>query len=127
MIKEFFKNKKDNIYSILKYFFLITILVFLSYSNFNLYQEKKERDKEIAKLKSEVEKEEERCQELQQDISETEKEEYWEERIREQGYKKPGEKQVVVLPSKEEIPTTTKTKESFWEKIKSSFTNLLNF
>lgn len=75
----------------------------------------------------------ERINELQQDIRllEEEKEKfesgllqtedaaYWEGKIREQGYKKPGEEAVVVLPPEEAEEKEMEAK-SFWQRIKET-------
>lgn len=127
MIKEFFKGEKDNIFSILKIASLVGVLVFFIFVNINLYKENKEKNEKVENLEQEIKKEEEKYQELEKNISATEQKEYWESKIREQGYKKPGEKQVVVLPlQNKELATTTKEK-SFWEKAKERFTNLISF
>ena len=63
---------------------------------------------------------------MENNLSAAEQEEHWESKIREQGYKKPGEKQVVVLPSEKQEQATSTEKESFWSKIKETFSNLIN-
>lgn len=65
--------------------------------------EGEEIEQEVTKSpeKTELEIIEEKNQELKEAISETAPESYWEERIREEGYEKPGEEKVVVLPPEE--------------------------
>ncbi|MFW6283160.1 MAG: septum formation initiator family protein [Minisyncoccales bacterium] len=127
MIKENFKNKRDNLFSILKISLLIIIVVFLSYTNFNLYKVNKEKKEEAKELNSKINQQEKEYQELKEDISATKKEEHWESKIREQGYKKPGEKQVVVLPLESKNEATTTQEKTFWEKTKETFNNLITF
>lgn len=128
MIKEFFKNKKDNLSSTLKILLLVAILAFLTSVNINLYKQNKEKDEQLNQLRSELDQKEERFKDLEESISEVEREEYWESRIREQGYKKPGEEQVVVLPSEEKDSNATTTEDlNFWDKIKERFNNLISF
>ncbi len=70
----------------------------------------------IESLKKEAQVLEEKNKELQAGILQTETESYWEERVREQGYKKPGEEAVVVLPPQEEKSTSTEKEKSFWQR-----------
>ena len=50
-------------------------------------------------------------------LKEAAPEKNWEEKAREQGYKKPGEEQVVVLPPEEENQTPLEEEKSFWQRI----------
>jgi cell division protein FtsB len=77
---------------------LIFVIGFLAFSNLKISQRRAELITKIEDFKKETQLLEKKIQELQAGIVQTESEEYWEERIREQGYKKPGEEQVVVLP-----------------------------
>ncbi len=103
-------------------FFLLIPLVILAgiliYSNWkiiakrNVLREKKEELTErLGKLEAEKEK-------LEHGLSESDKKEYWEERIRNQGYKLPEEEVVVVKRKEEEkngdSPVTPQGK-TFWQ------------
>ena len=71
-------------------------------------------------LKQEIEDLEEKNNQLKAGSGQTGSDTYWEERIREQGYKKPGEESVVVLPPEEgggEIEEEKNIWQRFLEKI----------
>lgn len=77
---------------------------------------------QIDELKREAQALQEKNDKLKAGISQTESDTYWEEKMREQGYQKPGEENVVVLPPENQIATTTATTEQnvlqkFWQKI----------
>lgn len=74
--------------------------------------------KTIDNLKTEIKALEEKNAALRQGINEAGKEAYWEEEVREQGYKKPGEEQVVILPPQEGEQQSTTTPKNFWDKIR---------
>ena len=93
----------------------IGVIGFLIFSNVKINQKRNVMLSQISQLKNEVWELEQRNQELKQGISDTKKESYWEGKVREQGYKKPGEEQVVVLPMKNE-PVETQEKKGFWQK-----------
>ena len=57
--------------------------------------------KKITELKEEIAFMEERNEQLKLGISQTESDVYWEEKLREQGYKKPGEEAIVIVPPEE--------------------------
>ena len=99
-------------FSILIGFLLVLVIGFLIFSNFKISQRRADLITKIEDFKKEVQILEEKNQELRTGIIQTESESYWEERIREQGYKKPGEEQVVVLsPEEGEVK---KEESSFW-------------
>ena len=91
---------------------LVLVIGFLIFSNLKISQRRTDLTAKIEDFKKEIQILEEKNQELRAGIAQTESESYWEERIREQGYKKPGEEQVVVLPSKE--GEVKKEESSFW-------------
>ena len=68
-------------------------------------------------FKKEIQILEKKNQELRAGITQTESESYWEERIREQGYKKPGEEQIVVLPPEGGEEGETGGQKSLWQRI----------
>lgn len=91
---------------------LVLVIGFLIFSNLKISQRRTDLIAKIEDFKKEIQILEEKNQELRAGIAQTESESYWEERIREQGYKKPGEEQVVVLPSEE--GEVKKEESSFW-------------
>lgn len=95
---------------------VLGIISFLIVSNLGINQKRGELSSKIESLKKEIQILEEKKEKLEAGIVQTEDETYWEERLREQGYKKPGEEAVVVLPP-EEREESIKKEKSFWQKI----------
>jgi len=93
------------------------IIGFLFVSDWRITQKREELLNKIESLRKEVQTLEEKNQQLQAGISQTENDAYWEEKAREQGYKKPGEEAVVVLPPEENAQATAEKQKSFWENI----------
>ncbi len=121
MIAKNKKTKKDSnfqtiFFSLLIGIFLLGSVGFLIISNFKINQKRGELTNKIESLKKEVQALEKNRQ-LQAGISQTESESYWEEKAREQGYKKPGEEAVVVLPPEEKSQSSNEKEKSFFEKI----------
>jgi len=80
---------------------VLSVIGFLTFSSFKITQRKAELITKIESLRKEIQILEEKNQELRAGIEKTQSENYWEGKIRKQGYKKPGEEQVVVLPPEE--------------------------
>lgn len=95
---------------------LIGLLIF---SNFRINQRRGELLKQIDDLDGEIRLLQENNTQLKEGIDETQKDSHWEEKIREQGYKKPGEEQVVVLPPADKEEKTLENEQSFWQKLLS--------
>ena len=97
---------------------IITIgfIGFLFFSNFKISQKRTELSGQIGEMQSEIRALEEKNSQLEQGIFQTGKDIYWEERIREQGYKKPGEEQVVISPLEEKKQEALEEK-NLWQKI----------
>jgi len=93
------------------------IIGFLFVSDWRITQKREELLNKIESLRKEVQQLEEKNQQLQAGISQTENDAYWEEKAREQGYKKPGEEAVVVLPPEENAQAAAEKQKSFWENI----------
>jgi len=116
-IKRIKKSPGKNIFSsALIIISILAVIGFLTFSNLKISQRKTELRSQIEAFKKEIQLLEEKNQELRAGITKTESESYWEEKIREQGYKKPGEEQVVVLPPEESKEKETKAEKSFWQK-----------
>ncbi|MGB9598823.1 MAG: septum formation initiator family protein [Minisyncoccales bacterium] len=119
------KNKKErNLFLLILGLIFFTILIFfLTISNLKLIKKREELRKEISRQGKEIEYLEKTNQSLKAGISKLKEQDYWEEVAREQGYQRPGEKQVVILPP-EEKGVKEKTKnffENFLEWIKNEF------
>lgn len=85
------------------FFIVITAIFFflLIISNMKVRSKRVEMLKEIEKLEEEVKALENRTSDLQMGISEVDTDVYWEEKAREQGFVKEGEKPVVIIPPDE--------------------------
>ncbi len=98
-------------------FFILGICGFLIVSNFRMNQKRSEMQNTISSLQKEIQDLETQNQKLESGISQTQSASYWEGKAREQGYQKPGEQAVVVVPPKENTATSTGQAKSFWQKI----------
>lgn len=105
---------------------VLVIIGFLIFSNLKIIQKRAELTAKIEPLKEEIQILEEKIRELRAGITQTETETYWEERVREQGYKKPGEETVVVLPPEEENQESLEKEKSFWQKLLDPVRNFLS-
>jgi len=99
---------------------LVGLLGFLVFSNWNMSQKRSVLKEQIEFLKNEIQTAESRRLKLEAGILDTEKDSYWEGKIREQGYKKEGEEQVVVLPPNG-VEKNTVVEKNFWEKFLQKF------
>jgi len=88
--------------SVVPILLLSIIIAFFVFSDLKIYKKRRELKRQIEELNKEIQLLEKRNTELKAGISKTKKEDYWEGRIREQGYVKEGEEAVIVLPPKEE-------------------------
>ena len=117
--------RKESPYQTIFFSILIGIITlgligFLVISNWKIIQKRAKLQSKIESLKKEIQILEEKNQQLRAGILETTKESYWEEKIRQEGYKRPGEKQVVVLPpeksQEEEVKVEKNPLQKFLEK-----------
>lgn len=116
-IKRIKKGSRKNILSpVLIIISILAVIGFLIFSNLRISQRRTELKSQIEAIEKKIQLLEEKNTELRAGIIKTESESYWEEKIREQGYKKPGEEQVVVLPPEESKEKETKAEKSFWQK-----------
>lgn len=75
---------------------IFIIAGFLIFSNWKIAKKRNELLLKIDSLKKQIQIIQIRNEQLKSGISESEKQSYWEARIREQGYQKPGETAVVI-------------------------------
>ena len=116
-IKRIEKGSRKNILSpVLIIISILAVIGFLIFSNLRISQRRAELRSQVEAIEKKIQLLEEKNQELRAGITKTESESYWEEKIREQGYKKPGEEQVVVLPPEESKGEETGAGKSFWQK-----------
>ncbi|MCD6402425.1 septum formation initiator family protein [bacterium] len=98
------------------------VIYLLSYYNYKIAQHRKEVLSEISRLEKELLSLKEKNEKLKAGISQTQNETYWEREIREQGYVREGERQVVILPPEIEKENEALKEElfsahNFWQKI----------
>lgn len=101
---------------------VLLVIGFLIFSNFKISQKRTELITRIESLRKEIQILEEKNAELRAGISRTEGEDYWKEKLYEQGYVEKGEQQVVILPPEEEVKKEEKSSWNplnWWEWIKS--------
>ena len=116
-IKRIKKGSGKNIFSsVLIIISILAVVGFLIFSNLRISQRRAELRSQVEAIEKKIQLLEEKNQELRAGIIKTQSESYWEEKIREQGYKKPGEEQVVVLPPEESKGEETGAEKSFWQK-----------
>lgn len=94
--------KNDIFSSVFLVVLLIAVVVFLLFSNIRISRQRKEMAEKTDRLRTQVELLEETNKQLQEGILQTESDIYWESRLYEQGYVKPGEESIVILPPPEE-------------------------
>jgi len=120
MVAKKIKKKKHfpgNIfYSLLIGIFFLGLVSFLIISNIRITQKRAEMKERIESLRKEIQILEEKNQQLKTGLSQAQQESYWEEKIREQGYKKPGEEVAVILPP-EGSEQNKQLEKSLWQKI----------
>jgi cell division protein FtsB len=109
-------NYQEIIFSILIGGLFFCLIFFLVISNLKINKKRTELFSQIESLKKEIQLLEERNEKLKAGISQSQTEDYWEEKIREQGYKKPGEEQVVVLPPEKTESQKIEEGKNFWQK-----------
>lgn len=95
----------------------LAIIGFLIVSNLKMSKKRAELTLTLESLKKEFQLLEQKKEQLEAGIIMTEDESYWEEKMREQGYKKPGEEAVVVLPPEENEEKSAEKEKNFLEKI----------
>jgi len=99
---------------------------FLIFSNLRINQRRVELQTKIEGLKKEFQALETRKAKLEAGIAQTEKESHWEEIVRQQGFVREGEKQVVVVsPESQEVEEKEEkslwNSQGWWEKITKWF------
>ena len=122
-IKKEGKNQ-DTFFSVLIAVFFIAALGFLVVSNYKIKAKRAEMIERINDLKAQIEVLEKKNNELKIGISQATSTAYQEEKMREQGFQKPGEQNVVVVPP-EQKPQEEQVEEvkSWWDR----FLEKINF
>lgn len=123
-------SKKEDLF--FQAIFVLLFVFFISYlviSNYKIIKKRSQLNEKINDLTEKIQMLEVEKQRLEAGITQTQKDVYWEERIREQGYVKEGEEQVVILGPGEIQKEKTKTEQNFveelFEKIKNFFKEII--
>ena len=95
-------------------------------SNYRIIKKRGVLNEKIKELTEEIQTLEAERQNLEAGISQTQKDIYWEEKIREQGYVKEGEEQVVILGAEQGEVQESSTEQNFFQKIFESIKNLFS-
>jgi len=111
------KNKKalqNKFFPIIFAFLILGLTALLIYSNFKINQRRSELIAQIKNLQKEIQILEEKNTQFRTGISQVTKESYAEGEIREQGFVREGEKQVVIVPPENEGGVEEKEEKNFW-------------
>jgi len=119
------KSKEEVIFQAIFFVLILFFIGFLAFSNWKISKKREELTIKIESLKEEIGLLEQEKQQLETGISETEKESYWEEKVREQGYVKEGERSIVVIPPEESSGEEGDQKESFLDSLLEKIKSLL--
>lgn len=110
----------EKLFNIALSVFLIILTGILLVSNLRLVLRMRDVTQREDALRSRLEDLEQEKSSLERGMNENETDQYWEERIRAQGYKKPGET-VVVIKKDEVVNETYKVSERGWWDVLISF------
>jgi len=100
---------------------IVGAIVFLIISNWRVNQKRMELRAKAEQLQKEIQFLEEKKKQLEAGVYQIGQEEYLEEKIREQGYNKPGEEAVVIKPEQEQSENKAETEPGFWERVFNIF------
>jgi len=128
MIAKNLRNKKnskiqDVFFSVVLAALFLGAIASLIISNYRIKAERAEKLEKIEALKKQIEDLEEQNNILQLGISQATSTVYQEEKMREQGYQKPGEQNVVVVPPEKKPEIPVEEQKSWWER----FLDKINF
>ncbi len=124
--KSRFKINEDTIFQGIFVFLIVFLVGSLIVSNYRIIKKRGVLNEKIKELTEEIQTLEAERQNLEAGISQTQKDIYWEEKIREQGYVKEGEEQVVILGAEQGETQESSTEQSFFQKIFESIKNLFS-
>ncbi len=108
-------QKDSNLFSGILIFSVVIISIFLLVSSWKISQKRRTLLAKVDFLKEEIEELENMNQGLKDGMADLSDEQYWEQRLRDSGYAKPGETMVVVKKEETEQPEVIET--SIWSKL----------
>ncbi|MCP6718969.1 MAG: septum formation initiator family protein [Patescibacteria group bacterium] len=121
------KKREEVVFQVIFFGLILFFVGLLLISNYRMTKKRAELREKVESLRQEIQILQQEGQNLEAGISQTQKDIYWEEKVREQGYVKEGENQVVVIGSEEEGNEEIKTQsfKGFLEKIKNFFGRII--
>ena len=122
-------SREDLIFQIFFVVFVFLLVGILVYSNYKMNKKRTEMTNQIESLQSQINTLEQKKSQLESNISDTQDPAYWEDKIRNQGYVKEGENQVVVLDSGNQNDQTNTSQSStssqgIWQEIQSAISGI---
>ena len=118
------QERESKVFSTILILLVSIIAGLLIFSNWKIAKKRKELTAKIENLKATIEVLEERNKKLKEGISKTEKESFWEAKIREQGYQKPGET-VVVIKKESQSQESEVASKNLWGKFLEEIKGIL--
>jgi len=115
--KSRFKINEDTIFQGIFVFLIVFLAGSLIVSSYRIIEKRGVLNEKIKELTEEIQALETERENLEAGISQTQKDVYWEEKIREQGYVKEGEEQVVILEPEQGEVQEPSAEQSFFQKI----------
>ena len=96
---------------------VLGLLVFLFDANLKLNRKRNQLQSQINQLEEQLKAQKEKKAQYEQGLSRAQTQEFLEEKIREQGYQKPGEEVFVVVPPEETEEKKIEEEKNWWQKI----------
>lgn len=130
MVASFRKNKKRGVWQQLALTVLLGIPVcalaaFLAASDWRIYKNRSDADAQVLKLKQQIETLQEQGAALRDGLDQATQDNFREEKLRDQGYKKPGEEVWAVVGKKDETKDAAAAKtNSFWSNLWNKIKNI---
>ena len=93
------------------------LILFLFDANFRINRKRNQLQSQISQLEEELKERQAKKAQYEQGLSRAKTQEFLEEKIREQGYQKPGEEVFVVVPPEEDKQEEVKKEKTFWQKL----------
>ena len=106
-------------FSVILGILLLTTIAFLFISGWRVNRERAQIEAKLKTLRENIQALEEKNQALKQELPQAQTQDYLEKKLREQGYQKPGEEAVVVLPPEGESTESKTQIMSSWQKFLS--------
>jgi len=118
--KRILKKRFRSFSTVFSYFllvgFVVAIILFLFEANLKINKKRNQFQSQIIQLEEQLKELQEKRTNYEQAMSQVQTEDFLEEKIRKQGYKKPGEEVFVVIPKEENNQPKSSEEKNFWQK-----------